>query len=656
MPEVLHRCLMLLVMLDLGLVQATDVVSFQGLLPLWVLTAASPWLRRLQRFSSYRISWNVTVLLVFGLLVHHAATTGLLHMLEDGLLLAILCQVHLLNNVGERQRPDLVFFNSFLITYVTSWFVADLAWSILFAMHGLVLLVALQANVLSRSSIAWSPVLRRRLWRDGVRHGLVVGLMTSLVFLLWPRDFERKGWIGDKLPFAPRMQAGLSDRIRLDNEGAPTLGDSIVLRITPPNGSRDRVPGHWRGIAFSYFDGAAWLPQDAGLFGSRFATDLQWQSEADGGWRRRMAVVGAPLRVEQFGDQGQRLLLPAQAASLRLSNHAGVLLDPKSYGGLMFWRAEESSTTTLSYNIGLGRDSGRVHVTPASRGHLLQLPEGLPRMVRQLAGQLQGELPPDAGPDERANHVANWLKQRRRYQLPGRPGFARNFGEFVLGTGAGHCEYFASTMALLLRTMDVPCRLIGGYLAQEWDAKAGVMLARSRDAHAWVEVLMPSGEWLTIDPTPAADLPRDDQAAAHWWQRWLDHGEQFWRTIVQFDAKRRAELLAGALALPGCALAWVAGNPWTSVLVLALLAGWLRRRRRHALPQVAALQRALRNAGLRWQAGETPRDLLQRASSLPLRAQQRERLLAAVQAHEAVRFGRAQTQAPTASAIDRQQR
>jgi len=642
MPEVLHRCLMLLAVLDLGLVQATGIVSFQGLLPLWVLAAVSPWLRRLQRYASYRIAWNATVLLVFGLLVHHAATTGLLHMLEDGLLLAILCQVHLLNNVGERQRPDLVFFNSFLITFVTSWFVADLTWSILFALHGFVLLVALQANVLCRSGLAWNPLLRRRLWSDGVRYSLAVGIATGLVFLLWPRDFERKGWLGDNLPFAPRMQAGLSDRIRLDNEGTPTLSDSIVLRITPADGAREQVPGHWRGLAFSYFDGSVWLPQDAGVFGSRFATDLQWQNDADGGWRRRIPVVGPPLRVEQFGDQGQRLLLPAQAASLRLANHAGLLLDPKSYGGLMFWRTEDASSTQLSYSVGLGRDGGRVSVTPASRSHLLQLPENLPRMVRQLAIQLQTELPPDAGPELRATHVAQWLQQRRRYQLPGRPGFARNFGEFVLGTGAGHCEYFASTLALLLRTMDVPCRLVGGYLAQEWDANAGALLARSRDAHAWVEVLAPNGEWLTVDPTPAADLQRDDPAGASWLQRGLDHVDQFWRSIVQFDAKRRSELLAGALALPGRLLAWAQSQPWGTAIALAVLAWCMVRRRRHALPQVAAMQRAVRGAGLSWRAGETPRDLLHRAAALPLQPRQRERLVTAVREHEAARFGRAQ--------------
>ncbi len=367
-------------------------------------------------------------------------------------------------------------------------------------------------------------------------------------------------------------------------------------------------------------------------------------------------MVGPPLRIEQIGDQGQRLLLPAQAASLRLTNNTGLLLEPKSYGGLMFWRTEEAASTILSYSIGLGRDGGRVNVTAASRSQLLQLPDSLPRMVRQLAGQLQAGLPVDAGPEERATHVANWLKQRRRYQLPGRPGFARNFGEFVLGTGAGHCEYFASTMALLLRTMDVPCRLVGGYLAQEWDANAGVMLARSRDAHAWVEVLMPTGEWLTVDPTPAADLQREDPTTANWWQRWLDQGEQFWRTIVQFDAKRRTELLEGALALPGRMLAWMRSHPWMSITALMLLAGWFWRQRVHALPQVAGLQRAVRAAGLRWQAGETPRDLLQRAAALPLQPQQRARLVSAVEQHEAARFGRGQAQILLAPSTDRQQR
>ena len=215
MPDCLHPLLLLLTLLDLGFVQATDVVSVTGLLPLWLLAAASPWLRSLQRFLSYRIAWNVGVLLVFTLLVRHASTTGLLHMLEDGLLLAVLCQVHLLNNVGERQRPDLVFFNSFLIAFVTSFFAPDLWWSLLFVAHAIALVPALQVNVLARRGCEVTRPLMLAILRDSLPRTAAIGAATAFVFVLCPRDFRRPGWLGDALALGAQLEAGLGEQIRL---------------------------------------------------------------------------------------------------------------------------------------------------------------------------------------------------------------------------------------------------------------------------------------------------------------------------------------------------------------------------------------------------------------------------------------------------------
>ena len=61
-----------------------------------------------------------------------ALTSGAAHLLEDGLLLATLAQVHLLNNVGRLQKPDILFFNSFLIAIVTSFLSVDVGYSIVF--------------------------------------------------------------------------------------------------------------------------------------------------------------------------------------------------------------------------------------------------------------------------------------------------------------------------------------------------------------------------------------------------------------------------------------------------------------------------------------------------------------------------------------------
>ncbi len=102
MNQPLLLLLMTLTLLDLGFVQATDVVPTAELLPLWLLAAGTRWLRRLQRHKLYHAGWNIGVVAVFTLLVHHATTSGLLHMLEDGLVLAVLCQVHLWRNQWDQ--------------------------------------------------------------------------------------------------------------------------------------------------------------------------------------------------------------------------------------------------------------------------------------------------------------------------------------------------------------------------------------------------------------------------------------------------------------------------------------------------------------------------------------------------------------------------
>lgn len=641
MPDCLHPLLLALVLLDLGFVQATDVVSLQGLLPLWLLALGSPWLRSLQRFLAYRIAWNVGVLVVFTLLVRHAVTTGLLHMLEDGLLLAVLCQVHLLNNVGERQRPDLVFFNSLLIAFVTSFFAPDLAWSVLFVLHAAALLPALQVNVLARRGSGAARPFVGAMLRDSLPRTAVVGLVTALVFVLCPRDFERRGWLGDAIAFGNRQEAGLGEQIRLGDERATQLGTAVVLRVTPASGRAEDVPEHWRGIAFSTFEGGAWRPQDANRLGSRYATDLQWESQRDGSWRRAMAPASTWLAVQQFDGSSRRLLSPLPACELQLANGAGLLLDPKSYGGFAFLRVEDAPAEPLAYSVRLAADSGRTVVSRAIREQMLQLPdEAVPQAARDLARQLGGQLPATANAAQLAEHCANWLQDHRRYELPGGPGFADNLSAFLLGSGAGHCEYFATALAMLLRLQGVPCRLVGGYLVHEWDAPTRSAVARERDAHAWVEVLLPDGCWRTFDPTPPSELPGRAASETTGWAGAVAEMERLWSLVTGFDGERRAGLLAALTALPREALAWLAAHPGAAAVALAPLLAlvYLRRRRRQSLPAIVDLLKATRAAGLELRPGETPRELLARAASAPMPPARLAELQAAARRHESSRY------------------
>ncbi len=75
--------------------------------------------------------------------------------------------------------------------------------------------------------------------------------------------------------------------------------------------------------------------------------------------------------------------------------------------------------------------------------------------------------------------------------------------EFVTRKKRGYCTQFASAMVLLLRSLDIPARLVGGFVAREWSDNHNALTVRSRHAHAWVEVHDPSDGWLVFDPTPA---------------------------------------------------------------------------------------------------------------------------------------------------------
>ena len=87
--------------------------------------------------------------------------------------------------------------------------------------------------------------------------------------------------------------------------------------------------------------------------------------------------------------------------------------------------------------------------------------------------------------------------------------------DFMQRTRAGHCEYFASATALLLRAGGIPARYATGYSVQEWNEREGAYLVRVRHAHSWVRVWI-NGGWREIDTTPATWAVMEAEAAP-WW-------------------------------------------------------------------------------------------------------------------------------------------
>jgi hypothetical protein len=149
--------------------------------------------------------------------------------------------------------------------------------------------------------------------------------------------------------------------------------------------------------------------------------------------------------------------------------------------------------------------------------------------------------------------------------------------QFLTVTRAGHCEYFATATALLLRAAGLPARYATGYSVQEWSDLEGSYIARERHAHAWVRVRV-DGRWIDFDTTPpvwfaaeARDAPRTQPLADAWswaayryarWQNEDPHASAItalvlivplaiilvWRLLIRDPiAVRRAQRIAAAV-------------------------------------------------------------------------------------------------------------
>jgi len=119
--------------------------------------------------------------------------------------------------------------------------------------------------------------------------------------------------------------------------------------------------------------------------------------------------------------------------------------------------------------------------------------------------------------------------------------------QFLFETHKGHCEYFASALAVLCNTVGVPARVVTGYVALEYDERAGLYIVRESNAHAWVEVQTSPYRWETFDPTPPAalqDIHSARNTRADRWRWIFDRLEAKWsNNFVTFDKHTQNQLL-----------------------------------------------------------------------------------------------------------------
>ncbi len=174
----------------------------------------------------------------------------------------------------------------------------------------------------------------------------------------------------------------------------------------------------------------------------------------------------------------------------------------------------------------------------ALRERYLQLPpldSRIPELARRWSASMTSDL-------ERVRSIERRLRSDFGYtlQLPAHE-VADPLAYFLFERRKGHCEYFASSMTVMLRAIGIPARLATGFQSGIYNSMTDLWLVRASDAHTWVEAWIPGHGWTTFDPTPPDPNPTFALMARL--GLYLDAAETFWQQwVVGYDAGQQGSL------------------------------------------------------------------------------------------------------------------
>ena len=470
------------------------------------------------------------------------------------------------------------------------------------------LLVPPDSRVFKKSGLRpWRTTEAARLPIVAVALLLLIFVLALPLFLIAPRSgaaaLTRSGGA------VPNF-IGFSENVTLGQIGTLKQNDTIVMRVrvdeTQP--TRDL---RWRGVALDEFTGFGWRK-------SPQARQLDVITERGGFFKVDTTEAIHRLTTQTF------FLEPLESPVLFAAPRVVAL-----QGDLPYVRVdEEGSIQTRRHDFEriiykalsdtneprMDQLRNDLRPLPVPYYRYLQLPERLDPRIAPLATTIVLHANASNRYDT-AKAIESYLQREYAYSFDMKATGPEPVADFLFNVKAGHCEYFASAMVLLLRTRGIAARLVNGFLPGEYNDAASAYTVRQQDAHSWVEVYFPETRaWVTFDPTPpagrtepvrtgfAAQLQKYGEAIELlWFQYVVGYDKQEQRSLATsiqrsvFDYGRMASNVLNTLSqyLNGNVLAVVAGvTAFALTLLLALFGKRLWRWTRAGFVRSAADERA----------------------------------------------------------------
>jgi transglutaminase-like putative cysteine protease len=389
---------------------------------------------------------------------------------------------------------------------------------------------------------------------------LMILAAGAVVFFLIPR--MSTGYLGG-YSFGTDFSSGFSDRVQLGQIGRIQQSNAVVMHVQIDGDTIGRYDLRWRGVTLSNFDGHTWSnPRYPFILqrgrDSRFSlprTNAPLTSYIARGFSREQ-IVHYRVMMEPIGTNVFFLAPWARDISgdyrMLAADAGGAVYNFDNLHSINSYEADSDIASPTPSELRLASHD----FPPAIQAAYLRLPALDPR-IAQLAAKVTSSSVTDF---DKAMAIENHLRTRYGYTLT-LPQTVESdpVANFLFVRKQGHCEYFASSMAVMLRTLGIPSRVVNGFRSDEFNDLTGNYIVRAKDAHAWVEAYFPGYGWQTFDPTPggAAGTPQG-------WNRlslYVDALASFWRDwIVSYDSSHQYVL--GQAAVSGSRGLWDGARTW----------------------------------------------------------------------------------------------
>ncbi len=462
----------------------TYVIGLCGMVPLFpwltpfpraVLVAgvlAGLWQERRERWSLRPWMQNLLIVPVF---VHYALQFSRVNPVHPVIsILAIMLAVRFCGEKTVRHSLQIYALSMFCLASSSLF---DLSPVFLIYLGLLLCTVAIALVLLTfqnqDSSMTVSRPDLKRILISGILMPVLAVPLLLFFFPLMPRT-QMPLW--NFLNQGSSRVTGYSDTVEPGSQSSVTDSRSRVFRAEMPQIAQSQL--YWRGTVFNRTDGTKW---------SRSPQIPAEQPENVSGGRVTQSIYPEPSSVRTLIALDRPVSLELQRVN---RSPDGVFELIGMVGRRVSYRADSQTGGVV------------IQRNPINKRHYLQLPDRLPSRIQDLASVIGRTGNNDR---DRVTYLENYFRNGGyRYSTKDLATGDRAVELFLFEKKQGHCEFFASSFALLLRAAGVPCRLVGGYLGGEYNQLGGYYLVSEDKAHVWVEAYIEGSGWVRIDPSSLA--------------------------------------------------------------------------------------------------------------------------------------------------------